>query len=147
MKHNMIQTKKAAIISAWSSKNLDKVEYLTGENLGLRPDTIEQAKFEYSPLGKIFNKDLDKNNQKEGLLKRLKNIEGKIKSKDKKESDPIKNEEQSEKVKGESTVVDKKPEEIVLLKNKLDYIFENFNSNFNSTGKNFLKRLAKDEKY
>ena len=146
MKHNMIQTKKAAIISVWSSKNLDKVEYLTGEDLGLKPNTIEQAKFEYSPLGKIFNKGLDKNNQKEGLLKRLKNIEGKTKSKDKKESDPIKNEEQSETVKGELTVVDKKPKEILLLKNKLDYIFKNFNSNFNSTGKNFLKRLAKDEK-
>ena len=67
--------KKAAIISACSSKNLDKVEYLTGENLGLRPDTIEQARFEYSPLGKIFNKGLDKDDQKEGLFKRLKNIE------------------------------------------------------------------------
>ena len=41
MKHNMIQTKKAAIISVWSSKNLDKVEYLTGEDLGLKPNTIE----------------------------------------------------------------------------------------------------------
>ena len=48
--------KKTAIISARSSKNLDKVEYLTGEDLGLRPDNIEQVKFEYSPLGKIFNK-------------------------------------------------------------------------------------------
>ena len=67
--------KKAAIISACSSKNLDKVEYLTGENLGLRPDTIEQARFEYSPLGKIFNKDLSEDDQKEGLFKRLKNIE------------------------------------------------------------------------
>ena len=47
--------KKTAIISARSSKNLDKVEYLTGEDLGLRPDNIEQVKFEYSPLGKIFN--------------------------------------------------------------------------------------------
>ena len=66
--------KKAAIISAWSSKNLDKVEYLTGEDLGLRPDTIEQAKFEHSSLGKIFNKGLDKDDQKEVLFKRLKNI-------------------------------------------------------------------------
>ena len=48
--------RKAAKISARSSKNLDKVEYLTGEDLGLRPDNIEQVKFEYSPLGKIFNK-------------------------------------------------------------------------------------------
>ena len=67
--------KKVAIISARSSKNLDKVEYLTGEDLGLKPNTIEQARFEYSPLGKIFNKGLDKDDQKEGLFKRLKNIE------------------------------------------------------------------------
>ena len=70
MKHNMIQTKKAAIISARSSKNLNKVE-----DLGLKPNTIEQARFEYSPLGKIFNKGLDKDDQKESLFKRLKGIE------------------------------------------------------------------------
>ena len=60
-----------------SSNNLDKYEYLTGEDLGLKPSTVEQAKFEYSPLGKIFNKGLDKDDQKEGLFKRLKNIEDK----------------------------------------------------------------------
>ena len=53
MQYNL--DKKASIISVRSSKNLDKVEYLTAEDLGLNPDTIEQAKFEYSPLGKIFN--------------------------------------------------------------------------------------------
>ena len=58
-----------------SSNNLDKYEYLTGEDLGLKPNTIEQARFEYSPLGKIFNKGLDKDDKKEGLFKRLKNIE------------------------------------------------------------------------
>ena len=42
--------RKAAKISALSSNNLDKYEYLTGENLGLKPSTIEQAKLEYSPL-------------------------------------------------------------------------------------------------
>ena len=67
--------RKAAKISAFSSNNLDKYEYLTGEDLGLKPSTIEQAKFEYSPLGKIFNKGLDKDDKKEGLFKRLKNIE------------------------------------------------------------------------
>ena len=45
-------------ISALSSNNLDKYEYLTAEDLGLKPSTIEQAKFEYSPLGKIFNRGL-----------------------------------------------------------------------------------------
>ena len=46
--------RKAAKISALSSNNLDKYEYLTGEDLGLKPSTIEQAKFGYSPLGKMF---------------------------------------------------------------------------------------------
>ena len=41
------------------------------------PSTIEQAKFEYSPLGKVFTKGLKKEDKKEGLLKRLKNVEGK----------------------------------------------------------------------
>ena len=66
--------RKAAKIYALSSNNLDKYEYLTGEDLGLKPNTIEQARFEYSPLGKIFNKGLDKDDKKEGLFKRLKNI-------------------------------------------------------------------------
>ena len=68
----------AAKISAYSSGDLRKYEYLTGENLGYKPSVVEQAKFEYSPLGKMFTKGLDKDNQNEGLLKRLKNIEGKI---------------------------------------------------------------------
>ena len=69
--------RKTAIISAWSSNNFDKYDYLTGEYLGLKPNTIEQAKFQYSWLGKIFNKDLDQADKKEGLFKRLKNIEDK----------------------------------------------------------------------
>ena len=100
--------RKAAKISALSSNNLDKYEYLTGEDLGLKPSIVEQARFEYSPLGKIFNKGLDKNDKKEGLFKRLENIEGKIKNKNKKESEPIKNEEQLEVLKDESTIADKK---------------------------------------
>ena len=67
--------RKAAKISALSSNNLDKYEYLTGEDLGLKPSTVEQAKFEYSPLGKIFNKGLSEDDKKEGLFKRQKSIE------------------------------------------------------------------------
>ena len=59
------------------SNNLEKYEYLTCEDLGLKPSTIEQTKFECAPLGKIFNKGLSKDDQKEGLFKRLKNIEDK----------------------------------------------------------------------
>ena len=67
--------RKAAKISALSSNNLDKYEYLTGEDLGLKPSTIEQAKFEYSPMGKIFNKGLNEDGKKERLFKRLENLE------------------------------------------------------------------------
>ena len=50
---------------------------LTGEDLDIKPSTIEQAKFEYSPLGKIFNKGLSEDDKKEGILKRLENIKDK----------------------------------------------------------------------
>ena len=56
--------RKAAKISALSSNNLDKYEYLTGEDLGLKPITVEQAKFDYSPLGKDLTKGWDKDDKK-----------------------------------------------------------------------------------
>ena len=58
-----------------SSGELRKYEYLTVEDLGYRPSVLEQTKFDYSPLDKVFNKGLDKDDHKEGLLKKLKNIE------------------------------------------------------------------------
>ena len=85
--------RKAAKIYALSSNNLDKYEYLTGDDLDLKPSTIERTKFGYSSLGKIFNMGLDKEeDKKEGLFKKLKNIEnaqkglinGDIKNEDKK---------------------------------------------------------------
>ena len=69
--------RKAAKISALSSNNLGKYEVLTGEDLGHKPSTVEQAKFEYSPVGKCFNKGLKEEDKKEELLKKLRNIEGK----------------------------------------------------------------------
>ena len=68
--------RKAAKISALSPNNLEKCEYLTGKDLGLKPSTIEQTKFEHSPLGKTFNKGLNKDHQKKKrLFKKLKNNE------------------------------------------------------------------------
>ena len=61
--------RKTAKISALSSNNLDKYEYLTGEDLGLKPSTIEQTKFEYSPLGKILIKGWIKVIKKKGYLR------------------------------------------------------------------------------
>ena len=112
--------RRAAKISAFSSNCLDKYEYLFGEDLDLKPITVEQVRFEYSPLGKTFNKGLKEQDKKEGLLKRLKNIEDKskgrlkaIKSKNKsmKEATDFVNEPLSLEVKGlieEIKIVQKK---------------------------------------
>ena len=56
---------------------MGKYEYLTSEDLGYKPGALEQAKLEYSLLDKVFNKELDEKTKREGLLKRLKTIEGK----------------------------------------------------------------------
>ena len=64
-----------AEISVYSSSDLPKYEYLTKKDLKYKPDAFEQAKFEYSLLGKVFTDGLDKSDRNEGLLKRLKNIE------------------------------------------------------------------------
>ena len=66
-----------AEISGYSSGDLPKYEYLTKNDLEYKPDAFKQAKFEYSPLGKVFTDGLDKSDRNEGLLKRLKNIEDK----------------------------------------------------------------------
>ena len=98
--------RKAAKISALSANSLDKYEYLTGEDLGLKPNTIEQARLEYSPLVKIFNKELGEDDKKEGLFKRLENIEDKneeqlrvIKDKGEKQLKELKNIDKNETLK------------------------------------------------
>ena len=50
---------------------------MTGEDLGCKPDVIQKSKFKHSPLVKVFNRGLDESDNKEGLLKKLKNIKGK----------------------------------------------------------------------
>ena len=97
---------EATKISALSSGELEKYEYLTGGDLGYMPDVIQKAKFEYSPLGKVFNKGLDQSDKKEGLLKKLKNIEGKNEQqleaiKDGEHLQTIKNEQQLHAIKDE----------------------------------------------
>ena len=69
-----------AEISAYSSGDLPKYEYLTKKDLGYKPDAVEKVKFEYSPLGKIFTDGLAKEDKskKVRLFKRLKNIENNL---------------------------------------------------------------------
>ena len=118
--------RKAAKISALSSNNLDKYEYLTGEDLGVKPSTVEQAKFQYSPLGKTFNKWLDQDDQKEGLFKRLENIKDEneeqlqaIKGQGEKQLKELKNNDKSKTLKAISEISKKNNEA-----NKLLYEFE-----------------------
>ena len=52
--------REASKISALSSGNIQKYEYLTGEDIvpSNQQQTIEQAKFTYSPLRKAFQKQI-----------------------------------------------------------------------------------------
>ena len=52
--------REAAKISALSSGKIHKYEYLTGEDIlpSNQQQIIEKAKFTYSPLGKIFEKQI-----------------------------------------------------------------------------------------
>ena len=52
--------REAAKISALSSGEFNKYEYLTGEEIlpSNKQQIIEQAKFAYSPLGKAFEKQI-----------------------------------------------------------------------------------------
>ena len=69
--------RKAAKISALSSEDLKKYEYLTGQNLGYKPSALKKTKFQYSPLGKVFNKGLDEEDKNEGILKQQNKKEAK----------------------------------------------------------------------
>ena len=46
--------RKAAKIFSLCSRDLDKYEYLTGEDLDYKASTVEQAKFDYSSLSKLL---------------------------------------------------------------------------------------------
>ena len=50
--------REAAKISALSSGNIHKYEYLTGEDMvpSNQQEIMEQVKFTYSPLGEAFEK-------------------------------------------------------------------------------------------
>ena len=66
-----------AEISAFSSGDLNKYEFLKRIDLNYKPNALDKARFEFSPLGKTFNTGLDKTAQgyeEEGIIKLLKDI-------------------------------------------------------------------------
>ena len=66
-----------AEISAFSSGELNKYEFLKIIDLNYKPNALDKARFEFSPLDKTFITGLDKNVQgykEEGIIKLLKDI-------------------------------------------------------------------------
>ena len=60
-----------------SSGDLNKYEFLKKKDLNYKPNTLDKARFEFSPLGRAFNEGLDEtipNYQEEGVIKLLKKI-------------------------------------------------------------------------
>ena len=66
-----------AEISAFSSGDLNKYEFLKRIDLNYKPNALDKGRFEFSPLGKTFSTGLDKTDQgyqEEGIMKILKDI-------------------------------------------------------------------------
>ena len=66
-----------AEISAFSSGDLNKYEFLRRINLNYKPNALDKARFGFSPLGKTFSTGFDKTAQgyqEEGITKLLKDI-------------------------------------------------------------------------
>ena len=66
-----------AEISAFSSGDLNKYEFLKRIDLNYKPNAFDKARFEFFPLSRAFNEGLDKNTpnyQEEGVIKLLKEI-------------------------------------------------------------------------
>ena len=66
-----------AEISAFSSGDLNKYEFLKRIDLNYKPNVLDKARFEFSPLSKTFSMGLDKTTQgyqEEGIIKLLKDI-------------------------------------------------------------------------
>ena len=80
IKYNVNQYKVDRInaeISTFSSGDLNKCEFLKRIDLNYKPNALDKAKFEFSPLGKVFSVGLDKtahSYQDEGVIKLLKHI-------------------------------------------------------------------------
>ena len=65
-----------AEITAFSSGDLNKYEFLTRKDLKYKPNALDKARFEFSPLGQTFSTGLDKAAQsyQEGVIKLLKDL-------------------------------------------------------------------------
>ena len=119
---------------------------MTGKVLGYKPDVIQKAKLEYSPLCKAFNKGPHETDKKEGLSKRLKNIE----DKDEEQLKAIKDQGQKqlnaiEKQNKNKLKAIEKDEKIVYIRDGINKLFEIYPKLFNKRCINSLEVFARNE--
>ena len=85
-----------AEISAFSSDDLNKYEFLTRKDLKYKPNALDKARFQFSPLGQTFSTGLDKNAQgyqEEGVIKLLKDIRDGLRGANRRPNDNIRDDE------------------------------------------------------
>ena len=108
---------------------------MTGEDLGYKLCITEQAKFGYSPLGKVFKKGLDEEDEKEGLLKSVKIIGDKndklleaIQEKNKKQWKAIENQgkKQLDSNEKNNQLKDDRTKSIALIKDGLEELIKSY---------------------
>ena len=63
-----------AKISELSSKELDKYENITDEDLGYKPGVVGKVKLEYSPFGEALNHTKNKTNKRDKVVNIYKNL-------------------------------------------------------------------------
>ena len=130
--------RKAAKISAKSSGNLHKYEYLTGKDIlpSNQQQIIEQTKFTHSPLGKVFEKQIntieDEGKKQVNALESLKPIE---RSKAITDDESLEQKEESY-----NKLLDKKLDEIQELIKNIDCKYLNYSFTTKASGSiNFIR--------
>ena len=114
-----------------------------------KPDVVQKAKFEYSPLGKVFNKGLDEKDQLDEIKEQGEKQIDVIKEQGKKNLISIKKQEkQLKEIKNqqkklvEKLEMEEKSEKIVLLKDNLDDILTAYDINITVKGRDILKKVT-----
>ena len=116
--------REAAKISALSSGKLHKYEYLTGEDIlpSNQQQIIEQTKFNYSPLGKAFDKQIKTiEDQGKKQVDALENLKPTERSKAITDDKSLEQKEESY-----NKLIDKKLDEIQELSKNIDYKYLNY---------------------
>ena len=134
--------REAAKISALSSGEIRKYDYLTGEDIlpSNQQQIIEQAKFTYSPLGKAFEKQIktieDQGQKQVDALESLKTQEQTkaITYNDDDDDDDDDNECLKQKEQIYNILFDKKLDEIQQLSKEIDYEKLNYNFTTKASG-------------